>query len=210
MANAAPFSIPVDVHYQNTVSLTLVSPWVVNLSIVKAQEKFNTEILFQQKGARLPGLYFVYFGIWNYVASLDAINSYVVNGGKVDVYADLTTTIQIPAGSQVFQNGVLVDVTQIVPMGPNVLWAVVTTANASSGTLTSASLTMPPDFSVAGSPITQAGTFSVTRIVQNANTVLAGPSTGSAATPSYRALTPSDIPTLTPTQLPDVLDEGMY
>jgi hypothetical protein len=63
-----------------------------------------------------------------------------------------------------------------------------------SGTVTSVGLSMPAIFSVAGSPITTAGTFTVSLVTETANRVWAGPSTGSPATPAFRALVAADLP----------------
>lgn len=57
------------------------------------------------------------------------------------------------------------------------------------GTVTSVALSMPAMFSVAGSPITTAGTFTVTLANQTANTVFAGPASGAPAAPTFRVLT---------------------
>jgi hypothetical protein len=65
-----------------------------------------------------------------------------------------------------------------------------------SGTVTSVALTVPSGLSVAGSPITGAGTLAVTETTQSANTVKAGPASGGAATPGYRALVAADIPAI--------------
>lgn len=62
------------------------------------------------------------------------------------------------------------------------------------GNVSSVGLAMPADFSVGGSPIVTAGTFSVLWVPQNANVVHAGPATGSAAAPTWRALVGADIP----------------
>lgn len=48
--------------------------------------------------------------------------------------------------------------------------------------------------SIAGSPITGAGTLVPSLIAQGANTVLAGPSSGGNATPTFRKLTIADLP----------------
>lgn len=69
-------------------------------------------------------------------------------------------------------------------------------AGASGGTVTSVALTMPSDFSVGGSPITGSGTLAVTAANQSANTVKAGPASGAAAAPTYRALVAADIPAI--------------
>lgn len=69
-----------------------------------------------------------------------------------------------------------------------------------SGTVNSVAMTMPGaifNTAVPGSPITTSGTFAPTLLTQTANTVLAGPATGSAATPTFRAMVPSDLPVAT-------------
>jgi hypothetical protein len=62
------------------------------------------------------------------------------------------------------------------------------------GSVTSVALTMPAEFAVAGSPITSSGTLAVTKNNQNANLVYAGPGSGPAAAPTFRALVSSDLP----------------
>jgi hypothetical protein len=69
------------------------------------------------------------------------------------------------------------------------------TSGGGGGTVTSVALALPGIFSVAGSPITTNGTFNISLVSQNQRLFLASPS-GSAGTPSFRAITTSDIPTL--------------
>lgn len=64
-----------------------------------------------------------------------------------------------------------------------------------SGTVTSVSLSAPSIFGVSGSPITTSGTLTFSLNTQSANLVFAGPSSGSAAAPTFRALAASDLPT---------------
>lgn len=69
-----------------------------------------------------------------------------------------------------------------------------------AGSVTSVAMTMPGaifNTAVPGSPISTSGTFAPTLLTQTANTVLAGPATGSAATPTFRALVSADIPVAT-------------
>ncbi len=70
---------------------------------------------------------------------------------------------------------------------------------AGTGTVTSVALTMPSIFSVAGTPVTTSGTLAVTLATETANTIWAGPTSGGAATPTFRALVSADIPTGTVT-----------
>jgi hypothetical protein len=62
------------------------------------------------------------------------------------------------------------------------------------GTVTSVGLTMPPEFTVGGSPVAVAGTLAVTKATQNANKVYAGPASGGDAAPTFRALVAGDLP----------------
>ena len=65
-----------------------------------------------------------------------------------------------------------------------------------SGSVTSVGLSMPSEFTVSNSPITGSGTLTVSKATQDANEVYAGPSSGSADAPSFRALVANDIPGL--------------
>lgn len=69
--------------------------------------------------------------------------------------------------------------------------------SAGVGTVTSVGLTMPAEFTVSGSPVTGSGTLSVTKANETANQVYAGPSTGSPAAPTFRAIVPADLPVAT-------------
>lgn len=63
-----------------------------------------------------------------------------------------------------------------------------------SGTVTSVGLVLPSIFSVTVSPITTSGDLTATLATQSANTVFAGPTTGSPASPTFRALVAADLP----------------
>lgn len=62
------------------------------------------------------------------------------------------------------------------------------------GTVTSVGISMPNIVSCTGSPITTAGTITCSLVTQSANLVWAGPATGSAAAPTFRALVAADLP----------------
>jgi hypothetical protein len=72
-------------------------------------------------------------------------------------------------------------------------WSTIT---VSGGTVTSVALTLPSEFSVTGSPVTTTGTLAATWAAQNVNLVFAGPVSGGAAAPGFRALVAADIPNL--------------
>lgn len=68
--------------------------------------------------------------------------------------------------------------------------------NGSSGTgsVTSVDLALPAIFSVSGGPVTTTGTLTGTLATQAANRCFAGPTSGGAATPTFRALVAADLP----------------
>lgn len=70
------------------------------------------------------------------------------------------------------------------------------------GTVSSVGLALPNIFTVTNSPVTSTGTLTGTLATQTANTIFAGPTSGGAATPGFRALAASDIPSLSSTYLP--------
>jgi hypothetical protein len=70
------------------------------------------------------------------------------------------------------------------------------TSPSSGGTVTSVTQTVPSIFTITGSPITTAGTLAIGLTTEAAMTVWAGPVSGAAATPTFRALTATDIPAL--------------
>lgn len=63
-----------------------------------------------------------------------------------------------------------------------------------TGSVTSVGLASPAEFTVSGSPVTSTGTLTLTKATQTANTIWAGPTTGSAAQPTFRALVIGDLP----------------
>lgn len=73
--------------------------------------------------------------------------------------------------------------------------AATTQAIIGTGTVTSVGLSLPPEFNVTGSPVTDAGTLTATWATEDANYFFATPN-GSSGAPSFRAILAADIPTL--------------
>lgn len=70
----------------------------------------------------------------------------------------------------------------------------VTGGGGGSGTVTSVALAAPGIFAVSGSPVTGAGTLTLALEAQAANHFWAGPTSGSDAAPTFRALAAADLP----------------
>ena len=105
---------------------------------------------------------------------------YPVTGGVTSINGETGAITLIGAGG-----------ITITPAGQNI------TITGTGGTVTSVGLSLPASlFTVSGSPVTSSGTLTGTLITQTANTVFSGPTTGSAAMPTFRALVSADIPSL--------------
>lgn len=74
---------------------------------------------------------------------------------------------------------------------------VVDVSTIRAGSVTSVGLTAPTIFAVTGSPVTSAGTLALSLATQAANTLWAGPASGAAATPAFRAFALADVPAAT-------------
>lgn len=74
-------------------------------------------------------------------------------------------------------------------------------AGSATGTVTSVAVTVPARQTVSGSPVTTTGTIAITDNTQSANQIFAGPSSGAAATPGFRALVAGDIPAIAESQV---------
>ncbi|HDP73685.1 MAG TPA: hypothetical protein ENN46_01875, partial [Candidatus Woesearchaeota archaeon] len=85
------------------------------------------------------------------------------------------------------------------PAGQAIMNATVTgvqcvAVGTGDGSVTSVGLSMPAQFSISGSPVTDAGTLTASWNDQSANAILAGPAAGGDAAPTFRALVDADIP----------------
>ena len=131
----------------------------------------------------------------------------VANGGTNSSAALSNNRIVVSSGGAIVEasaltNGqLLIGSTGAAPVAASVSAGTGISVTPGAGTLsiantgvTSAALSMPAEFSVAGSPITTTGTFAVTKATQSANLIFSGPTTGAAAAPTFRALVAADIP----------------
>lgn len=118
-----------------------------------------------------------------------------INAGGVPSYSSLS---QFPVSAEDGGLAVARDTDSLYEFdGPTLTWKLIgPSGGGGSGTVTSVALVAPAEFVVSGSPITGAGTLTLTKATEAANIVYAGPTSGSAAQPTFRALVAADIPSL--------------
>jgi len=100
------------------------------------------------------------------------------------------------AGWQVLAPGTTGQILKTQGAGANPVWSA-----TGAGSVTSVGLALPSIFTVSGSPVTVTGTLTGTLATQTANTHFAGPATGAAAVPTFRALVGADLPNPSPSTL---------
>lgn len=83
---------------------------------------------------------------------------------------------------------------QISGDGNSLTW--IDPASLGGGTVTSVALSAPSIFAVTGSPVTATGTLNLDLTNQPINQIFAGPASGGAGVPAFRALVATDIPSL--------------
>lgn len=135
-------------------------------------------VVFDQASTQAPFVspptgFPLFSGAWSSSTQYGTYSTVTFSGS---VYASLQPNINVTPGT----NGAV--------------WAL---AIPASGGVSSVTLTAPAIFSVTGSPVTSTGTLAIALATQSAAAVFAGPATGSAAAPTFRALAGSDLPFIT-------------
>lgn len=116
---------------------------------------------------------------------------YSITGSPVTVSGTLTFTLATQAPGKVFAGPTTGPNAQptfrSLVAGDIPALAYVTSVGLADGSTA-------PIYSISGSPVTAAGTLTFTLATQAANLVFAGPTTGAAAQPTFRALVAADVP----------------
>jgi hypothetical protein len=119
---------------------------------------------------------------------------YTISGSPVTTNGTLTGTLITQTANLVWAGP-----STGVPATPTFRALVTADLPAGTGTVTSVAQTVPTSIlSVTGSPVTTTGTLAIALQTQTANLVWAGPTTGAAATPTFRAVVPADLSGGTP------------
>lgn len=130
------------------------------------------------------------------ISSLGYVTSVSGTTGRITSTGGTTPVIDLASG--VITAGTTGSITAIPVITVDTYGRVtsITTAANPQGTVTSVGLSLPSIMAVTNSPVTSSGTLTGTLTTQAVNSIFAGPSSGAAATPTFRALTTADIPAL--------------
>jgi hypothetical protein len=120
-----------------------------------------------------------------------------LQGGTSSQYYHLTSAQHGSITGTKTANHVFAGPTGGAPATPAFRALVAADLPGGTGTVTSVALTATPTsvFNVSGSPVTTTGTLALSMDDQSANTFLAGPTTGAAATPAFRTMVAADFQT---------------
>src|SRR5581483_4968852 len=152
----------------NISGTALVAPTEVSINLNSSgQIPANTQIWCNDEVTPLGTTY-----------QLTAFSGSIINGVQTQGGQVMSVNVSITGSSPI-------DLTTLTPTQQGVSLVV---------PISSVGLTMPAEFSVAGSPLLANGTLAVTKVNENANQVWAGPTTGVPAAPAFRALVDADIP----------------
>ncbi len=132
---------------------------------------------------------------WTSGSSITLNHALATKDVEVAIYDKATgADIELSSVTRPDTNHVTLTASSAPPAGG---WRVVVLAagggGGGGGGVSSVSLVASPEFSVSGSPITGAGTLVFTSVAQSANTFWAGPTTGAAAQPTFRAIVGADL-----------------
>lgn len=124
--------------------------------------------------------------VWAYQNSLDVGQADNVNGGLAN-----QILYQVAPNDTGYVSAPTLENSVLFWNGSAIVWGSV----PGTGTVTSVGLSLPTEFDVSGSPVTDVGTLTATWADETANYIFAAPN-GSAGTPSFRAMAVGDVPTL--------------
>jgi hypothetical protein len=121
---AFPFSIPVGVYFgAATSAIEVRAYWQPNIASAQGNT-YDLVVQYEDNGTYLAGLYVFTNNRWQMCIPYAAVNDFIISGGSVSVYVDITVTDTPEAGATVYRNGVEITATSLTPL-PGVVWSTI-------------------------------------------------------------------------------------
>lgn len=121
-------------------------------------------------------------------AGITISNNDGVSGNPTFALANDLASLEAASGTNTIYYRSATDTWSPITIGSNLTFSAGTLNAVGAGTVTSVGLSAPAIFTVSGSPVTGSGTLTFTLATQSANRFFAGPTSGAAAAPTFRAL----------------------
>lgn len=165
------------------------------VTLAKLGDDLMFDITYDSSGSTITNPYFVNAFSGNTLATAVAAAQTFISSNPSFFFSPIFCLVNNPGTSRTASNVVCLVYNASLADGTANWLAGGQAAGAGSGTVTSVGLALPASvFVVSGSPVTTTGTLTGTLATQAANIVFAGPATGAAAAPTFRALVAADIP----------------
>jgi len=119
----SPFSISILIYGSSSSPPSIVNAsWVSSLSITNPSVP-GVVVLFGGDGDSIPGLYIWANNRWTFCLPYDVISKFIVFGGQISVYVNLTEEIEIDPSVAIYRNGVQSSSLNLTP--DPVIWVTV-------------------------------------------------------------------------------------
>lgn len=125
-----PFSIPLNATIGLIGTVTARAQFVSNIPV--ESQDYSFVVLIKGTSNNPAGLYVFQNQVWQLAVPYDPIDDFVISGGSIEVYVDITASATPPSGSTVYRNGVQSTATSVTP-ATGVIWAAIKTNPTSGG-----------------------------------------------------------------------------
>lgn len=125
-----PFSIPLNATIGLVGTVTARAQFVTNIPV--ESQDYSFVVLINGTSKNPAGLYVYHNQVWQLAIPYDPIDDFVISGGSVEVYIDITASATPPSGSTIYRNGVQSTATSVTPT-TGVIWAAIMTNPTTGG-----------------------------------------------------------------------------
>lgn len=125
-----PFSIPLNATIGLVGTVTARAQFVTNIPV--ESQDYSFVVLINGTSTTPAGLYVYHNLVWQLAVPYAPIDDYIISGGSLEVYIDITTSATPPSGSTIYRNGVQSTATSVTPT-TGVIWGAIMTNPTSGG-----------------------------------------------------------------------------